>query len=143
MSIEHTLVYQKYSVYGRDQLVEAADMTSVDLGSLLSDLMAAKKRMREKGGGASLFIIFIAKISQHTFKYNNYVGITWCISVAPMERKIVTDDIKDLMNLLSGVKDWFIFGTFLGIPTTRLHDIEHNYPGDENLQRRLAEVVLR
>ena len=116
-------------------------MTSVDLGSLLSDLMAAKRRMREKGG-ASLFIIFIAKISQHTFKYNNYVGMTWCISVAPMERKIVTDDIKDLMNLLSGVKDWFVFGTFLGIPTTRLHDIEHNYPGEENLQRRLTEVVL-
>ena len=34
----------------RDDLVKAADMTSMDLGSLLSDLVAAKKRMREKKG---------------------------------------------------------------------------------------------
>ena len=34
----------------RDPLVEAADMTSMDqLGSRLSDLVAAKKRMREEG----------------------------------------------------------------------------------------------
>ena len=57
-------------------------------------------------------------------------------------KRIVPDDIKDVMNLLSGLKDWFVFGTFLGIPTTRLHDIERNYPGEENLQRRLTEVVL-
>ena len=33
----------------RDPLVEAADMTSTDLGSRMSHLVAAKKRMREEG----------------------------------------------------------------------------------------------
>ena len=46
------------------------------------------------------------------------------------------------MNLLSGVKDWFSLGIWLGVPIPRLHDIEHNFPGDENLQRRLSEVVI-
>ena len=46
------------------------------------------------------------------------------------------------MNLLSGVKDWFSLGIWLGVPIPRLHDIEHNFPGEENLQRRLSEVVI-
>jgi hypothetical protein len=93
----------------KDPLVEAADMTSMDLGSLLSDLVAAKKRMREKS--------------------------------PPTERKVVTEDIRDLMNLLSGIRkeDVFVFGTFLGVPETRLRDIEYNFSDDH--QRLLTEVV--
>lgn len=58
----------------------------------------------------------------------------------PTEKKIVTEDIKDLMNLLSGIRkeDVFVFGTFLGVSETRLRDIEYNY--SDNLQRFLAEV---
>jgi hypothetical protein len=56
----------------KDSLVQAADMTGMDLGAVLSDLVAAKKRMREK---------------------------------APVtDKKVVTEDIKDLMNLLSGIR---------------------------------------
>ena len=60
----------------------------------------------------------------------------------PMEKKVVTEDIKDLMNLLSGIRkeDVFVFGTFLGISETRLHDIENNYSDDH--QRLLMEVGL-
>ena len=58
------------------------------------------------------------------------------------EKHVVPDDIEDLMNLLSGVKDWFSLGIWLGVPIPRLHDIEHNFPGEENLQRRLSEVVI-
>lgn len=44
------------------------------------------------------------------------------------------------MNLLSGIRkeDVFVFGTFLGVPETRLRDIEYNH--SDNLQRFLAEV---
>jgi hypothetical protein len=95
----------------KDPLVQAADMTGMDLGSLLSDLVAAKKKMREKKGGAT-------------------------------DRKVVTEDIKDLMNLLSGIRkeDVFVFGVFLGIPDSRLKDIEQNY--SDNHQRYLTEVVM-
>lgn len=56
------------------------------------------------------------------------------------EKKIVTEDIKDLMNLLGGIRkeDVFVFGTFLGVPDPQLRDIEHNF--SDNLQRFLAEV---
>ena len=43
------LFHRRFKHTCRYPLVEAADMTSVDLGSLMSDLVAAKKRMREKG----------------------------------------------------------------------------------------------
>lgn len=44
------------------------------------------------------------------------------------------------MNLLSGIRkeDVFVFGTFLGIPESRLRDIECNYSG--NFPRLLVEV---
>jgi hypothetical protein len=93
----------------KDSLVQAADMTGMDLGAVLSDLVAAKKRMREK---------------------------------APVtDKKVVTEDIKDLMNLLSGIRkeDIFVFGTFLGVPEPSLRDIELNY--SNNPRRQLAEVV--
>ena len=56
------------------------------------------------------------------------------------DRKVVTEDIKDLMNLLSGIRkeDVFVFGVFLGIPDSRLKDIEQNY--SDNHQRYLTEV---
>ena len=56
------------------------------------------------------------------------------------DKKVVTEDIKDLMNLLSGIRkeDVFVFGTFLGIPDSRLKDIEQNY--SDNHQRYLTEV---
>ena len=62
-------------------------------------------------------------------------------SAPPTEKKIVTEDIKDLMNLLSGIRreDVFVFGMFLGIPEPRLRDLELNY--SDNLQRLLAEVL--
>ena len=48
------LPHRQFTIYNfnicRDPLVQAADMTGMDLGSLLSDLVAAKKRMREKKG---------------------------------------------------------------------------------------------
>ena len=122
-------------------------MTDVDLASLLSNLVAAQKAHERERCIWSILPFSntqLHNIPTCIMTSNILVGILWMmyISAAPMERKIVTDDIKDLMNLLSGVKDWFVFGTFLGIPTTQLHDIEHNYPGEENLQRRLTEVVL-
>ena len=53
---------------------------------------------------------------------------------------MVTDDIRDLMNLLSGIRkeDVFVFGTFLGVPETRLRDIEYSFSDDH--QRLLTEV---
>ena len=58
----------------------------------------------------------------------------------PTEKKVVTEDIKDLMNLLSGIRkeDVFVFGTFLGVSETRLRDIECNFSDDH--QRLLTEV---
>ena len=52
----------------------------------------------------------------------------------------MTEDIKDLMNLLSGIRkeDVFVFGTFLGVPDAQLKDIEQNY--SSNHQRFLTEV---
>ena len=38
-------------------------MTSMDLGSLLSDLVAAKKRMREKGTLYIYYVIVLQQIS--------------------------------------------------------------------------------
>ena len=43
-------------------------MTSMDLGSLLSDLVAAKKRMREKG---TLYVIVLNQISTCIVKAHN------------------------------------------------------------------------
>ena len=56
------------------------------------------------------------------------------------DKKVVTEDIKELKNLLSGIRkeDMFVFGTFLGIPDSRLKNIEKNY--SENHQRYLIEV---
>ena len=56
---------------------------------------------------------------------------------------MVTEDIRDLMNLLSGIRkeDVFVFGTFLGVPETRLRDIEYNFSDDH--QRLLAEVYTQ
>ena len=53
---------------------------------------------------------------------------------------MATEDIKDLMNLLSGIReaDVFVFGTFLGVPDARMKDIEMNY--SHNHQRYLTEV---
>ena len=53
---------------------------------------------------------------------------------------MLTEDIKDLMNLLSGIRkeNVFVFGTFLGVSETRLRDIEHNFSDDH--QRLLTEV---
>ena len=49
------------------------------------------------------------------------------------------EDIRDLMNLLSGIeKDAYVFGTFLGVSETRLRDIECNFSDDH--QRLLIEV---
>ena len=55
---------------------------------------------------------------------------------------MVTEDIRDLMNLLSGIRkeDVFVFGTFLGVSETRLRDIEYNFSDDH--QRLLMEVGL-
>ena len=55
---------------------------------------------------------------------------------------MATEDIKDLMNLLSGIsqKDVFVFGTFLGVPEPRLRDIEMNH--SDNHQRQLTEVYI-
>ena len=56
---------------------------------------------------------------------------------------MVTEDIRDLMNLLSGIRkeDVFVFGTFLGVPETRLRDIEYNFSDD--YQRLLTEVYTQ
>ena len=45
---------------------------------------------------------------------------------------MVTEDIRDLMNLLSGLRkeDVFVFGMFLGVPETRLRDIECKFSDD-------------
>jgi hypothetical protein len=51
--------------------------------------------------------------------------------------------MRDLMNLLSGIRkeDVFVFGTFLGVPETRLRDIEYNFSDDH--QRLLTEVYTQ
>ena len=56
---------------------------------------------------------------------------------------MVTENIRDLMNLLSGIRkeDVFVFGTFLGVPETRLRDIEYNFSDDH--QRLLTEVYTQ
>ena len=53
---------------------------------------------------------------------------------------MATDDIRDLMNLLSGIRkeDVFVFGTFLGVPDACLRDLELNYADDRH--RLLVKV---
>ena len=47
--------------YRRDPLVQAADMTNMDLKSLLSDLVMAKQRMREQRGIHTRSFIYFTK----------------------------------------------------------------------------------
>ena len=66
--------------------------------------------------------------------------VSCVVSYSGMERILVLDDLRVLVQELKPIKEWFTLGLYLGLKDDELREIEADH---HHLQRRKSEVLSR